>query len=60
LIDEKESHRVFPAPGGKILVYRNGTPGKLELFDPLTKSEQYSVDYTNAKYAKYHDQYLIV
>ncbi|CAD8090002.1 unnamed protein product [Paramecium sonneborni] len=60
IIDDKPSSKIFPAPGGKILIQRNSIIQQLELFDPLTKSGLYSVDYSNAKYVQYVDSYLIV
>ncbi|CAD8089698.1 unnamed protein product [Paramecium sonneborni] len=60
LIDDKSSSKLFPAPGGKLLIYRDGTNSQLELFDPLAKQVLNTIEYSNAKYAQYHDSYLIV
>ncbi|CAK95037.1 unnamed protein product (macronuclear) [Paramecium tetraurelia] len=59
IIDEKQSNKIFPAPGGKILIQRNETT-TLELFDPLTKSSLHSVEFSGAKYIHYVESYLIV
>ncbi|CAD8177704.1 unnamed protein product [Paramecium pentaurelia] len=60
IIDEKQSSKIFAAPGGKILIQRIGTIPQLELFDPMTKQVLHSVEYTNAKYVQYVESYLII
>ncbi|CAD8059253.1 unnamed protein product [Paramecium primaurelia] len=60
LIDDKEASKLFPAPGGKLLIYRDGNNSHLELFDPLAKQGLNQIEYSNVKYVQYHDSYLIV
>ncbi|CAD8064776.1 unnamed protein product [Paramecium primaurelia] len=70
LIDDKQASKIFTAPGGKLLIYReNINENKmqnlsensyLELFDPLAKQGLHQIEYSKAKYVQYHDSYLIV